>query len=88
MINLTVESAVPAENASRLQQVLGKPEDGFPTATTASTTSINTRYSWCPPKRDNSIFPLRDFAFSYWLNQGNRQQTAHLPSVTLFALFL
>ena len=32
-----VESAGSAENASRLQQPLGKPS-GFPTATTASTT--------------------------------------------------
>lgn len=55
MIDQAVDSAVPAENATRFQQSLGKPF-GFPTDSTATTT---TRYSWCPPKRDGSeLYPL------------------------------
>ena len=50
MIHLAMESDVSAENASRLQQTLGKPS-GFPTDPTATTT---TGYSWCPPKRGRS----------------------------------
>ena len=50
MIRPAVESAVPAENAPRFPQPLGKPS-GFPTAPTAATT---TGYSWCPPKRGRS----------------------------------
>ena len=58
MILQAVDSAVPAENAPRFQQPLGKPF-GFPTDSTATTT---TRYSWCPPKRGRSEVPdsLRD----------------------------
>ena len=56
MIHPTVDSAVPAENAARFQQPLGKPS-GFPTDSTATTT---TRYSWCPPKRGRSgVAPKR-----------------------------
>jgi hypothetical protein len=50
MIYLAMESDVSAENASRLQQTLGKPR-GFPTDPTATTT---TGYSWCPLKRGRS----------------------------------
>ena len=53
MILQAVDSAVPAENAPRFQQPLGKPF-GFPTDSTATTT---TRYSWCPPKRVRSENP-------------------------------
>ena len=55
MIPQAVESAVPAENASRLQQPLGKPADGFPTAPTTSTTTMG--YSRCPSKRGRSGTP-------------------------------
>lgn len=41
MTNQAMEAAVPAENASRFQQALGKPF-GFPTAPTASTTGYST----------------------------------------------
>jgi tetratricopeptide (TPR) repeat protein len=58
MIHLAMESAVSAENASRLQQTLGKP-CGFSTATTATTT---TGYSWCPPKRGRSEQARKGFA--------------------------
>ena len=53
MIRPAVESAVPAENASRFPQSLGKPS-GFPTAPTATTT---TGYSWCPSNRGKSAIP-------------------------------
>ena len=56
MIHLAMESDVSAENASRLQQTLGKPS-GFPTDPTATTT---TGYSWCPPKRGRSGAPHSD----------------------------
>jgi hypothetical protein len=55
VIPQAVESAVPAENASRLQQPLGKPADGFPTAPTTSTTMMG--YSRCPSKRGRSGTP-------------------------------
>lgn len=51
MIGPAMEAAGSAENASRFQQPLGKPS-GFPTASTASTT---TGYSMCPPKRVRSV---------------------------------
>ena len=57
MIHLAMESDVSAENASRLQQTLGKP-CGFPTDSTASTT---TRYSRCPPKRGRSTRRHKEF---------------------------
>jgi len=57
VIRTAVDSAVSAENASRLQQPLGKPS-GFPTDPTAPTTG----YSWCPPKRGRSTLRLRVFA--------------------------
>ena len=52
MIPRAVESAVPAENATRFPQPLGKPADGFPTAPTTSTTTMG--YSRCPSKRGRS----------------------------------
>ena len=53
MIATAVDSAGPAENASRFQQALGKPF-GFPTDPTATTT---TRYSWGPPNQHGSGVP-------------------------------
>mgnify|MGYP001339101521 CR=1 FL=1 len=51
MIHPAVDSAVPAENAARFQQALGKP-CGFPTDSTATTA---TGYSRCPPNRHGSV---------------------------------
>ena len=60
MIRRAVDSAAPAENASRFLQPLGIPF-GYPTDSTAPTT---TGYSWCPSKRGRSIRVLCAFAVS------------------------
>ena len=70
MIHPTVDSALPAENATRFQQPLGKPS-GFPTASTATTT---TRYSRCPSNGTGPVgralpfLPAERQAISYRLS--------------------
>ena len=77
MIDPAMDSAVPAENASRFQQALGKPS-GFPTDSTATTT---TRYSGCLPNRHGSV---RDFFVSSCFWVGGRLCAFSVRSVPLW----